>query len=195
MQTLNFLNLVCGWDDDGLSKFSKYDLKILHLMCDHNDDARALLDFVGGINDLSPYGYWTLLGALYIHGGYYNYVQPKQWRRLLSANIPHKGCIMKPFEHKCLNFLPSKVICYRIHHPHEKDWISYTLSDWLVPKFVKDYREHDAFQSIEKFEVNKSDIDFYFGRNCEDEIIVLNKSKLKRLGKIKNERKFDSSYS
>lgn len=181
LKTLSFLDLVCGWDKDGLSKFSKYDLKILHLMVEHNDDALALRYFVYGIPNLSSYGYWTLLGALYIHGGYYDYFQPKDWRRLLSANIPHRGCIMKPFEHKCLNMLPSIITCYRIHHPHEKDWISFTLSDWLIPKFVKEYQEHNAFQNVEKFQVNKKDVDFYFGRNCEDEIVVLNRKKLKKV--------------
>lgn len=90
--------------------------------------------------------------------------------------------IMQPFELRALKNLPEKVVCYRIHHSKEEhDWISYTISRQIIPKIVKAYRKHDAFYSVEKFEVAKQDIDFFFGRNYEDEIVVLDRSKVKKI--------------
>lgn len=185
-KSLNLFSLATGWGDQVISKFSNNDLRCLGLMCDHNDSALAVIDFVNYIPDLSDFGYWDLLGALYIHGGYSTFMTPKTWRRLFQAPRPQKKYVMKSFERKALKVLPKRVTCYRIHHPNEKDWISYTVSGWLVPKFVEDYKEHGAFQSVDKYRVNKKDIDFFFGRNNEDEVIILDRSKVKKIGADKD---------
>lgn len=188
--TLSILNLVVYGDEDdesSLSKLSLDDQFLLRLMIKDNDTVLPIVNFVSAIPNLSNFGYWTLLGALYIHGGYSQFVTVDNWRQLLSADVKCKENIMKPFERRALSVLPNKVECYRIHHTDsESDWISYTISEHLIPKFVEQYKEHDAYSYVEKFVVKKKYIDFFFGRNGEDEIVVLDRSKVKSLGRVES---------
>lgn len=189
MTSLDFMNLLVGWHYDGSKNLSQVGMQTLKKMIIHQDSGLAMLDFAKSKNDLTDYDYWCLLGALYIHGGYWSFMNPNLWRLLLRSSRPQRNMIMQPFERRTLENLPEKVICYRIHHSKaESDWISYTISSWLIPKFVKAYRKHDAFYSVEKFEVARQDIDFFFGRNYEDEIVVLDRSKVKKIKEVNNDR-------
>lgn len=179
---ISFLNLATFGDEGDrsiLSKMTEADKALLRKMESHTDSALSLLDFMKSFHSLSNIGFWSLLGCLYIHGGYYSYIGPKQWRELFNYPIKGKEYIMKPFEHRVLSILPEQVECYRVHHPQEKDWISYTISEWAAKRIALDYQKHNAFESIEKFVVNKKDISFYFGRTGEDEIIILDRNKAK----------------
>ena len=189
MNSLDFMNLLVGWHYDGSKNLSQAGMQTLKKMIIHQDSGLAMLDFAKSRKDLTDYDYWCLLGILYIHGGYWSFITPDLWRLLLSSSRPQRNMIMQPSDHKILEGLPENVICYRIHHSKEEhDWISYTISSWLISKFVKEYREHDAFYSVEKFEVAKQDIDFFFGRNYEDEIVVLDRSKVKKIKEVNNDR-------
>lgn len=189
MNSLDFMNLLGGWNYDGLKNLSQVGMQTLKKMIIHQDSGLAMLDFAKSKNDLSDYDYWCLLGILYIHGGYWSFITPNLWRLLLSSSRPHRNMIMQPFERRVLKNLPEKVVCYRIHHSKEEhDWISYTISRQTIPKIVKAYRKNDAFYSVEKFEVAKQDIDFFFGRNYEDEIVVLDRSKVKKIKEVNNDR-------
>lgn len=189
MTSLNFMNLLVGWHYDGSKNLSRAGMQTLKKMIIHQDSGLAMLDFAKNRKDLTDYDYWCLLGILYIHGGYWSFITPNLWRLLLNSSRSQRNMIMQPFERRALKNLPEKVVCYRIHHSKEEhDWISYTISSWLISKFVKEYREHDAFYSVEKFEVAKQDIDFFFGRNYEDEIVVLDRSKVKKIKEVNNDR-------
>lgn len=182
MNSLDFMSLLVGWHYDGSKNLSQAGMQVLKKMIIHQDSGLAMLDFAKSRKNLTDYDYWCLLGILYIHGGYWSFITPNLWRLLLSSERPQRNMIMQPFERRTLENLPEKVICYRIHHSKaESDWISYTISSRLISKFVKEYRKHDAFYSVEKFKVAKQDIDFFFGRNYEDEIVVLDRSKVKKL--------------
>ena len=189
MNSLDFMNLLVGWHYDGSKNLSQAGMQVLKKMIIHQDSGLAMLDFAKSRKNLTDYDYWCLLGILYIHGGYWSFMSPNLWRLLLNSSRSQRNMIMQPFERRALKNLPEKVVCYRIHHSKEEhDWISYTISSWLIPKFVKAYRKHDAFYSVEKFEVAKQDIDFFFGRNYEDEIVVLDRSKVKKTKEVNNDR-------
>lgn len=186
VEDLSFWRLLTGFGYNGFQKLSPTGITTLKKMIKDQEKGDAVVDFVkaSANNQLSDYDYWALLGILYIHGGYTNFMTPQHWRLLFANWREGRNYVMQPFEIKRLRNLDDQVTCYRIHHSKdEDDWISYTINPNLLKVFKKSYEQINAFYNIEKFIVNKRDIDFYFGRNHEDEIVVLDRSKLISLEK------------
>lgn len=122
---------------------------------------------------LTDDAYWFFLSTIWV--SYTGFSDLNLWKRLFSSTRrKRKQCIMKPSELKVFEYLPHLITIYRAHRPGEKDWIAYTLNIDTALRFAS---ERNVNQ-ITEYKVKKRDVLALFLRRGENEIIVLDKSKV-----------------
>lgn len=135
----------------------------------------AITKFKECCNELSDYAYWFMLSTLWV--SYSGFSDLELWKELFSSNRPNKSIsLMKPDELSALKKLPNKITVYRAHRQKETDWIAYTLDKNIADRFARER----GTSEITAYKVKKIDILAYFTRRGEQEIIVINKSKVKK---------------
>ena len=82
---------------------------------------------------------------------------------------------MKPSEVQAYERLPYFVTIYRAHRTHETDWIAYTLDENIAKRFANERN----VGHYSKYKVKKRDILALFLRRGEQEVIVLDKGKVR----------------
>lgn len=136
----------------------------------------AITKFKECCNELSDYAYWFMLSTLWV--SYSGFSDLELWKELFSSNRPNKSIsLMKPDELSALKKLPNKITVYRAHRQKETDWIAYTLDKNIADRFARER----GTSEITAYKVKKIDILAYFTRRGEQEIIVINKSKVKKI--------------
>lgn len=144
----------------------------------------AITKFKEYCNELSDYAYWFMLSTLWV--SYSGFSDLELWKELFSSNRPNKSIsLMKPDELSALRKLPNKIIVYRAHRQKETDWIAYTLDKNIADRFARER----GTSEITAYKVKKIDILAYFTRRGEQEIIVINKSKVKKFEEGQNDQK------
>lgn len=140
----------------------------------------AITKFKECCNELSDYAYWFMLSTLWV--SYSGFSDLELWKELFSSNRPNKSIsLMKPGELAALKKLPNKIIVYRAHRQKETDWIAYTLDKNIADRFARER----GTSEVTAYKVKKTDVLAYFTRRGEEEIIVINKSKVKKLRKVR----------
>ena len=133
----------------------------------------AICFFVDHCDRLTNYEYWFFLSTLWV--SYTGWSDLNLWKRLFSSNrSKRKDCIMKPSEVQAYERLPYFVTIYRAHRPNETDWIAYTLDENIAKRFAQER----GVKHFSKYKVKKNDILALFLRRGEQEVIVLDKSKV-----------------
>lgn len=144
----------------------------------------AITKFKECCNELSDYAYWFMLSTLWV--SYSGFSDLELWKELFSSNRPNKSIsLMKPDELSALKKLPNKITVYRAHRQKETDWIAYTLDKNIADRFARER----GTSEITAYKVKKIDILAYFTRRGEQEIIVINKSKVKKFEEGQNDQK------
>ena len=133
----------------------------------------AIVHFSSICNKLTDYAYWFFLSTLWVK--YTGWSDLELWKRLFSSDRPGRlKSIMKPSELDKFKILPYNVTIFRAHRPEESDWIAYTLDKDIATRFADERKVN----SIKEYKVRKKDIAALFLRRGEQEIIVLDKSKV-----------------
>ncbi|MCJ7969033.1 MAG: hypothetical protein MUW51_08755 [Lactococcus lactis] len=73
--------------------------------------------------------------------------------------------------------MPNKITVYRAHRQKEADWIAYTLDKNIADRFARERGTNE----VTAYKVKKSDILAYFTRRGEEEIIIIDKAKVKKI--------------
>ncbi len=119
---------------------------------------------------LSDYGYWFLLGTLWV--SYTGWSDLQRWKWLFqSARPKRETSLMKPSEYRLWQSLPDQLTVMRVHRPGEIDWISYTLDI----KAAKRFAAARNAKAIDVYEVQRSRALCLFTRRCEAEVLVLDR--------------------
>lgn len=122
---------------------------------------------------LDDYSYWFFLSTCWV--SYTGWSDLHMWKELFGSDRPkRKDCVMKPSEVRRYDFLPPKVTIYRAHRPNEEDWIAYTLDLEIAKRFAAER----GVTEIKQYLVNRKDILALFLRRGEQEVIVLDKTKI-----------------
>lgn len=171
---------ICYEKEKKSTMLTNNDLKLFKYLVSHENNSKILITFAKNITKLSHYGYWRILSSLYIKGGYC--IPLEVWKKMFTMPFDkrQKG-LMNEEELKVFCSLPKQVKAYRIHKNNESDWISYTLSLNTALNFIEVYSEQCIYGGTESCTINKDDILAYFARRNEQEIIVLDKTKMKNV--------------
>ena len=136
----------------------------------------AILYFAKHCDALSDYGYWFLLGSLWV--SYSGWSDLTLWRHLFQSARPKRNTsLMKPSEWTAFKRLPEKITAYRAHRQGETDWISYTLDKTIAERFA---RERGVSHIVE-YQIRKKDVLALFLRREEQEILMLTPRFAKRV--------------
>lgn len=146
------------------------DAKILRRIIRLAETPEAIKLFAAEHRKLTDCGYWFGLGTLWV--SYTGYSDLQQWKWLFSSTRPNRSTsLMKPSELAIWKELPSVLTMLRVHRAKEEDWISYTLSIDAAKRFAA---KRNA-KSIAVYEVEKRNALCLFTRQCESEVLVLNR--------------------
>jgi len=158
---------------------SRMDSSIIQKALEYEGTPRAITYFSEVCDELTDYCYWFLLSTLWV--SYTGYSDLELWKQLFSSNRPKRQkSIMKPSELESFNNLPYTFAVYRAHRKGESDWISYTIERGTVIRFA---RERGA-KEIAKYRVYKRDVMALFLRREEQEIIILDRSRVELIERI-----------
>lgn len=146
----------------------------------HEGTPEAIREFCRCRNQLGDYMYWFLLGTLWV--SYTGFSDLALWKKLFAAPRPNRAaCLMKPSELRALQLLPERFVVYRAHRPNETDWIAYTLDrDIAASRFAS----KRGVSSIHAYEVAREDVLALFLRREEQEVLVLDRSRVKLLREL-----------
>lgn len=161
-----------------IEHFTKSDVEICNAIAQKENQAVSVLDFIKSSKNLSPYAYWRFLGLIYMKGGIED-MTPDIWRTLFTLNRPHQEELMLAKEKEMFAAFPDEFDVFRVHHPNETDWISYTFSLQTASLIKKAYVMHGTYSHISHYMVKKQDVQAGFLRHFENEIIILDKSKVR----------------
>lgn len=143
------------------------DARIAAQLVDREATPQAIRFFARHHRHLSDYGYWFLLGSLWV--SYSGWSDLALWRRLLSSDRPNRPTsLMKPSEWRAFQALPAILTVYRAHRPSETDWIAYTLDRRVAERLATARRG-----PIRTYQVAKTDVVALFLRRGEQEVLVL----------------------
>lgn len=143
------------------------DARIAAQLVDREATPQAIRFFARHHRHLSDYGYWFLLGSLWV--SYSGWSDLALWRRLLCSDRPHRDTsLMKPSEMQVFRALPETLTVYRAHRPSETDWIAYTLDRRVAERLATERRG-----PIRTYQVAKADVVALFLRRGEQEVLVL----------------------
>lgn len=123
--------------------------------------------------------YWFCLSTLWVASS--EIAGLEDWKRLFSVKRPNKAIsLMKPDELKALAKLPNKIEVFRAHREGETDWIAYSTNPRIAINFANRY----GVSEITVGRVKKHDVTALFLRRGEQEVIVLDKSLVKKVTTI-----------
>lgn len=169
------------FDNTDISKYFTWNLAdaaVAKQLVEREETPEAITYFAEHCGSLSDYGYWFMLGTLWV--SYTGFSDIELWKKLFSAERRHRdACIMKPSELRAFEALPYHVKAYRAHRPGEKDYIAYTLDLEKAKMFATQRGTH----WVKEYKIRKRDILAYFTRRGESEILVLDKNKPELTGK------------
>ncbi|WP_018752196.1 hypothetical protein [Paenibacillus sanguinis] len=141
----------------------------------HEGTPGAIVAFDNLKHVFSSYWYWFMLSTLWI--SYSGWSDLRMWRRLFRSMRPRRQTsLMKPSEWAAFRELPSTFTVYRAHRPDETDWISYTLSRSLAESWVA---QRGGYLGV--YKLHKRDCLALFLRRGEDEILMLEPTKARRI--------------
>ena len=164
-------------DASNLAGFTADDLDVVDQIKAVANSAKVILIFAKNIENLSDFAYWRLLSYIWINGGY---EIPCFFRKMFKMPIPNSNEVMLDEEYHFFKMLPKVITCYRVHHTnHEKYFLSYTLSPSKAVIMAEEFQRNNSFAGISEYKVNKSDVFAVFTRHWEDEILVLDRSKVR----------------
>jgi hypothetical protein len=133
---------------------------------------------------VTDYAYWFMLSTLWV--SYTGWSSLDIWKELFGSNRPRRTkSIMKPSELKVYAMLPYFVTIYRAKRLGEVDWIAYTLNLQTAIRFANER----GVKEIHEYQVKRTDILALFLRRGEEEVIVLDR------GKVKLKRIIDIRYN
>lgn len=154
------------------------DAKIVARVMKFEKTAKAMQEFGRKHHRLSDYGYWFLLGTLWVD--YSGWTPLEDWKRFFSSTRPNRATsLMKPSELISLSKMPTALTVYRAHRPVEQDWIAYTL-DPVIALNMAIGRKNDW---MGQYEIDKADVLALFLRRGENEVLMLDKSKARLIRK------------
>lgn len=160
-------------------KWNLYDAQVGKEIIRREETPEAITYFSEVCDGLTDYAYWFYLSTLWV--SYSGHSDINLWKRLFGSDRrKRKQCIMKPSEVKVYNQLPHVVTAYRAHRPSEQDWIAYTLDPLIAARFAKER----GVDKVSEYQIKKRDITALFLRRGENEIIVLDKDKIKFVQEI-----------
>lgn len=152
------------------------DAQIAAELLKHEGTPRAITRFAELHEHLTDYAYWFLLGTQWV--SYSGWSDLNLWKRLFRSCRPKRASsIMKPSELIEFNKLPKWITAYRAHRLGETDWISYTLGREIAERFARER----GVSEIVAYELQKKDCIALFLRRDEQEIIMLDPAKARRI--------------
>ncbi len=147
---------------------SRVDRAIMQQILPHDATPRAIRKFAKLHRNLSDYGYWFLLGTLWV--SYTGHSDINLWRRLFDSPRPNrKTSLMKPSELAALAKLPETLTVYRAHRLGETDWLAYTLE----PEKAAFFAMKRNVETVSEYTIARSDALCLFLRRSEAEILAL----------------------
>lgn len=154
-------------------RWNPYDAAVGRKLAELDKTPEAIKYFAEKADGLSDYAYWFFLSTCWV--SYSGFSDLELWKKLFSSNRSgKKKSIMKPSEVKVFEQLPWFVTIYRAHRPGESDWIAYTLNKDTAFRFARER----GVNTIKEYQVKKKDITALFLRRGEDEVIVIDRSKV-----------------
>jgi hypothetical protein len=169
-----------NWDDVSPDyRYDKSDAQTIKKILPHEGTGEAIKLFTHYAPRLSNYGYWFLLGTLWVN--YSGRSDLELWKQLFSSKRNNRETsLMKPSELQAYRELPDPLTVYRAHRPGEQDWISYTLSTDTVAMFAL----QRGIRKVSEHQVSKNDVLCLFLRRGEFEVLVLDKAKARFIQEI-----------
>lgn len=168
------------------SKPNIKDDRVIRKVIRHEGTGRAIIEFDKHKNQLSDYCYWFLLGTLWV--SYSGHSDLRMWKRLFSSpRRNRRNCIMKPSELSTFDQLDDEFTVYRAKRVDETDCIAYTQSINVATNLAV----HRGINEIHQYTVNKAFVLALFLRRGEEEVIVLDTTKLTLIRTIDIEVKYD----
>lgn len=153
-------------------KYSKLDADIIQRVTKHGESPRAIRAFNNEHRQLSDYGYWYLLGTLWV--SYADQTDLELWRRLFRSPRPNRNTsLMKPSELAEWNYLPDEFFVYRGHNHGETDCIAFSIDKFAAARFAIQRDVKEVWQYL----VKKEDVLCLFLRRGESEVILLDNHK------------------
>lgn len=157
-------------------EWNPIDQRIITALLPFEGTPYAVQYFAKVCKNLTDYSYWFVLGTLWV--SYSGRADLYLWKKLFRSDRPkRKTSIMKPSELSVYREIPERIRVYRAHRAGERDWISYTLDKTVAERFA---REREVSEIVE-YELRKKDVIALFLRREEQEIIMLNPGKAKRI--------------
>ncbi len=155
-------------------KWNPYDAAVAKRLVKLEQTPEAIKYFAEKSEGLTDYAYWFMLSSCWVsYSGSFNI---ELWKKLFSSDRAKKRkSIMKPSELEALDHLPWFVTVYRAHRPNEDDWIAYTLNKDIAFRFARER----GVNTINEYQVKKKNITALFIRRGEEEVIILDKEKIK----------------
>jgi hypothetical protein len=170
------LSFCVGAEDVDISPKFQWNLKgalVAENIIRLTETPEAIRYFASVCDDLKDYDYWFLLSTLWV--SYSGGSDLALWKKLFSSGRKNREkSIMKPSELNKFKHLPWFVTIYRAHRPGETDWIAYTLDPLIAARFARER----GVDKVMEYRVKKRDILALFTRRGEDEVLVLDKSKV-----------------
>lgn len=155
-------------------KWNPYDAAVAKGLLKLEQTPEAIKYFAEKSEGLTDYAYWFMLSSCWIN--YSGFSNLELWRKLFSSDrAKKKKTIMKPSELEALDYLSWFVTVYRAHRQNEDDWIAYTLNKDIAFRFARER----GVNTIKEYQVKKKDITALFLRRGEEEVIILDKEKIK----------------
>lgn len=140
----------------------------------------AIQKFAQECSGLTDYGYWFLLGTLWV--SYTGWSSLALWRRLFMSDRPNRDTsLMKPSELGAFQSLPDMIPCLRAHREGETDWLSYTLSMERASMFAL----KRGVDQVARYTLPKDKALCLFLRRGEFELLCLSPNAVKPAGSIK----------
>ncbi|BDI33356.1 hypothetical protein CCAX7_54070 [Capsulimonas corticalis] len=158
---------------------SEKDAKIAREVLKYAGTPAAIRHFNKSCKPLTTYAYWHILSTLWV--SYTGFSDLEMWKKLFSS--PRKNretSLMKPSEFVVFRQMPDQITVYRAHRPGETDWIAYTVAPQTAARFAYE-RGADC---IHAYQVDKADVLALFLRRGEQEILVLDKSRVQFVREI-----------
>ncbi|MCY9861455.1 hypothetical protein OTK49_02840 [Vibrio coralliirubri] len=155
------------------------DSRIGRILIKHEGTGKAIREFDKNKKYLTDYAYWFYLSSCWV--SYSGYSDLRLWRQLFSSSRPNRRlCIMKPQEIVQLALLPDMLTIYRAKRDGEKDCIAYTLN----PEIAANMALQRNVNCVHQYSAKKEDVLALFMRRGEEEVIILDKSRVHLLSVI-----------
>lgn len=160
-------------------RWNRQDAKIMRKVTPHEATPQAIRVFNHVHRRLSDYGYWFLLGTLWV--SYTGWSDLELWKRLFRSTRPRRETsLMKPSELGVYRALPDMLTFYRAHRHGERDWVSYTLDPLKAAMFAV----QRGVSEVVEYRAAKADALCLLLRRGESEVLILDQQKAERVCSI-----------